>query len=48
MKRHIVFIIFTLICAALVLIGCGETISGIGKDGGRIGKGIHTIIFRDQ
>ena len=29
------------------LSGCGETISGIGKDAQRIGQGVKTIFFKD-
>ncbi|MDP3789072.1 MAG: hypothetical protein Q8R48_01570 [Candidatus Omnitrophota bacterium] len=29
------------------LSGCGETISGIGKDARRIGKGVKTILVGD-
>ncbi len=29
------------------LSGCGETISGIGKDTKRIGKGVKTIFVRE-
>ena len=31
---------------ALILAGCGETISGVGKDFGRIGQGVNTVLFR--
>lgn len=29
------------------LAGCGETITGIGKDVKRVGQGVKTIFFRD-
>jgi len=29
------------------LFGCGETISGIGKDARRVGKGVKTIFFKE-
>lgn len=28
--------------------GCGETISGVGKDTNRMGKGVNTFFFRQQ
>ena len=40
-----------LILAAIVvfmLSGCGETVSGIGKDTGRIGRGVRTVFIRDD
>ena len=43
--RKVTLILLALItCAALA--GCGETISGVGKDTGRMGKGISTFFFR--
>jgi len=41
-------IVVIVACLALFLAGCGETISGVGKDAGRIGKGVKTIFFRDR
>ena len=39
--------IFLLMCAmALALNGCGETISGAGKDVNRMGRGASTFFFR--
>jgi len=32
----------------LFIAGCGETVSGVGKDAKRIGKGIKTIVFREE
>lgn len=46
MRRAMAFIIFISFCAALA--GCGETISGVGKDAGRIGKGVKTIFIKDS
>jgi predicted small secreted protein len=28
------------------VLGCGETISGIGKDASRMGRGVNTFLFR--
>jgi len=33
-------------CVSCMLSGCGETVSAIGKDAGRMGKGINTFFFR--
>ena len=47
MKRY--FALFMLlIFVSVVLAGCGETISGVGKDASRIGKGVKTIFVRDN
>jgi len=29
-------------------IGCGETVSGVGKDVNRMGKGVSTFFFRQE
>ena len=39
------FLVFSLI-ASLALGGCGETVSGVGKDVNRMGKGVGTFFFR--
>jgi predicted small secreted protein len=40
---------FLVVCfIAAVLCGCGETISGVGKDLRRIGHGTKTIFIRDE
>ena len=44
MKR--VFFCALLISLCVVLCGCGETITGVGKDAERMGKGINTFFFR--
>ncbi|MBU0605667.1 MAG: hypothetical protein KKH77_05210 [Candidatus Omnitrophica bacterium] len=44
MKNAILAILILVICATLV--GCGETISGVGKDANRMGKGVTTFLFR--
>lgn len=46
MKKFITLLILTVFCAALA--GCGETVSGVGKDASRIGKGVKTIFIRDS
>ena len=32
---------------SISLIGCGETVAGVGKDARRMGKGVKTIFVRD-
>ena len=44
MKRIGQLIIASLL--ALTISGCGETVSGIGKDAGRMGRGVNTFFFR--
>ncbi|MFH0764295.1 MAG: hypothetical protein V1927_04775 [Candidatus Omnitrophota bacterium] len=41
-----VAIISIMIFLCLGLTGCGETISGAGKDVNRMGKGVSTFFFR--
>lgn len=41
-------VIFLLAAFSACLFGCGETVSGIGKDARRIGKGVKTVFIRDQ
>lgn len=36
-----------LIVVAIQLSGCGETVSGVGKDWRRVGQGVKTIFIRD-
>ncbi len=40
-------LVMFLIIVAIQLSGCGETVSGIGKDWHRVGKGVKTIFIRD-
>ena len=47
MKRYIAFILISA-SACLILSGCGETAQGIGKDASRIGRGVSTVIFRQD
>jgi predicted small secreted protein len=44
MKRFIIFL--CLILVAVTFCGCGETLSGVGKDVNRMGKGVNTFFFR--
>jgi len=44
MKSAILIIALLITCAALA--GCGETISGVGKDINRMGRGVNTFFFR--
>ena len=44
MKKAILVIL--ILMAAVGLTGCGETISGVGKDANRMGKGVGTFFFR--
>ena len=41
-------ILAALMALAMLASGCGETISGIGKDAKRIGKGVKTVFIRDS
>ncbi|MBI5124375.1 MAG: hypothetical protein HZA72_03040 [Candidatus Omnitrophica bacterium] len=41
-----VFLAFLLLTMCAVLVGCGETVSGVGKDINRMGKGVNTFCFR--
>jgi predicted small secreted protein len=44
MKRMVLFVLLLTVCAALF--GCGETVSGVGKDVNRMGRGASTFFFR--
>ena len=44
MQKVTLILLALITCAALA--GCGETIRGVGKDTGRMGKGISTFFFR--
>jgi predicted small secreted protein len=44
MKISLLFILAVSACLALA--GCGETVSGVGKDVNRMGRGINTFFFR--
>jgi predicted small secreted protein len=47
MKRYIALILL-LLSISVMLAGCGETFQGIGKDAGRMGKGVNTFLFRQE
>ncbi|MBL7156784.1 MAG: hypothetical protein ISS92_01340 [Candidatus Omnitrophica bacterium] len=47
MKKYVALLL-ALIFTTLVITGCGETFSGVGKDTRRIGKGVKTIFVRDE
>ena len=44
MKRFVCAVLLLAACATLL--GCGETVSGVGKDAGRMGRGVNTFFFR--
>lgn len=44
-RKAIFLIVLALFCSNII--GCGETVSGAGKDIKRVGKGIKTIFVRD-
>jgi predicted small secreted protein len=43
--KHLTLALLILITATL-LAGCGETVSGVGKDINRMGRGVSTFFFR--
>jgi len=45
MRKLILWLV--LIQMTLFLTGCGETVSGMGKDLGRMGKGTRTFFFKE-
>jgi len=47
MRKYLVRLL-ALVLMTLLLAGCGETISGMGKDASRIGKGVKTVFIRDN
>jgi len=46
MRKMMLVLVALAIC--LSLSGCGETVSGVGKDFNRMGKGVNTFFFRQQ
>ena len=44
MKKIVLLFLLLGICA--ILYGCGETVSAIGKDVNRMGRGVSTFFFR--
>lgn len=41
-----IFITLLLLISLVSLSGCGETVSGVGKDINRMGRGVNTFFFR--
>lgn len=41
-----VMAVLLLLASCAILSGCGETLSGVGKDVGRMGRGVNTFFFR--
>ena len=46
--KKCVALALTLAFTSIVLSGCGETVSGIGKDINRVGRGVKTIFIREE
>ncbi|MBI4974550.1 MAG: hypothetical protein HZC19_01885 [Candidatus Omnitrophica bacterium] len=46
MKNIILIAAVVYLCA--LLSGCDETLSGVGKDANRMGKGVSTFFFRQS
>ena len=44
MKKAVLALLLMATCA--ILYGCGETVSGLGKDANRMGRGVNTFLFR--
>jgi len=44
MKTVVLICLLVGLCFGLT--GCGETVSGVGKDANRMGKGVSTFFFR--
>ena len=44
MKKMV--LILLILAACFILYGCGETLSGAGKDVNRMGRGVSTFFFR--
>lgn len=47
MKRYVALVL-ALIFVCILITACGETISGMGRDIQRIGKGTKTIFIKDD
>jgi len=43
---RMVLMAILILCISTALLGCGETISGVGKDVNRMGRGVSTFFFR--
>ena len=46
MNRLVLFVLLAAVCT--MLFGCGETVSGVGKDVNRMGRGVNTFFFRQS
>ena len=46
--RKLIALSCVLLVMMVIAAGCGETISGIGKDAKRIGKGVKTVFIREE
>ena len=44
MKRVVLALLLLAVC--VTIFGCGETVSGVGKDVNRMGRGVSTFFFR--
>lgn len=44
MKKMILAVILFML--SIYMTGCGETVSGVGKDANRMGRGVSTFFFR--
>ncbi len=40
------FLALLVLATIVSLCGCGETVSGVGKDVNRMGRGVNTFFFR--
>ena len=43
--KNVILVLLVLV-TGIILSGCGETVSGVGKDINRMGKGASTFFFR--
>ncbi|MFH1380766.1 MAG: hypothetical protein ABIH57_01155 [Candidatus Omnitrophota bacterium] len=46
--KKIIPIILLIVFVSILMSGCGETLSGIGKDAKRITKGVKTVFVRED
>jgi len=46
--RSMSVLFIAIFIVALFTAGCGETVSGLGKDARRIGKGVKTVFIRED
>jgi len=45
---RLAMILTVLIALSVSLMGCGETVSGVGKDVNRMSRGVNTFLFRQR